>query len=58
MSITAAKLRLDRLSVARKAGFTLADFACNLYWPSLTIFLLYYYTDVVESAQRRPGSST
>jgi glycoside/pentoside/hexuronide:cation symporter, GPH family len=55
MSITAAKLRLDRLSVARKAGFTLADFACNLYWPSLTIFLLYYYTDVVGISAAAAG---
>jgi glycoside/pentoside/hexuronide:cation symporter, GPH family len=52
---TVAAATADRLSVARKAGFTLADFACNLYWPSLTIFLLYYYTDVVGISAAAAG---
>jgi len=36
-----------RLSVARKAGFAIGDYACNLYWQSISLFLLFYYTDVV-----------
>lgn len=28
-------------------GFTLGDFACCLYWQSISIFLLFYYTDSV-----------
>jgi len=37
----------DRLSVGRKLGFTVGDYASNLYWQSLSIFLLFFYTDVV-----------
>lgn len=37
----------DQLSVARKAGFGLGDYACNLYWQSVSLFLMFYYTDVV-----------
>jgi GPH family glycoside/pentoside/hexuronide:cation symporter len=37
----------DRLSFARKLGFTVGDYACNLYWQSLSIFLLFFYTDAV-----------
>jgi GPH family glycoside/pentoside/hexuronide:cation symporter len=51
----AAALVPDRLSFARKAGLTLADFACNLYWPSLTLFLLYYYTDAVGISAAEGG---
>jgi len=29
------------------AVYGLGDFACNLYWQSLSLFLLFYYTDVV-----------
>jgi GPH family glycoside/pentoside/hexuronide:cation symporter len=36
-----------RLSTARKAGFAIGDYACNLYWQSISLFLLFYYTDVV-----------
>jgi GPH family glycoside/pentoside/hexuronide:cation symporter len=37
----------DQLSFGRKFGFTVGDYACNLYWQSVSIFLLFYYTDVV-----------
>lgn len=37
----------DQLSIGRKAGFALGDYACNLYWQSVTLFLMFYYTDVV-----------
>ncbi len=33
--------------MARKVGFTLGDYACNLYWQSVSIFLLFFYTDAV-----------
>jgi GPH family glycoside/pentoside/hexuronide:cation symporter len=33
--------------MARKLGFTLGDYACNLYWQSVSIFLLFFYTDAV-----------
>lgn len=36
-----------QLSFARKAGFALGDYACNLYWQSVSLFLLFYYTDAV-----------
>lgn len=36
-----------RLSFARKVGFTAGDFACNLYWQSVSLFLLFYYTDAL-----------
>ena len=36
-----------RLSPARKIGFTVGDYACNLYWQSVSIYLLFFYTDVV-----------
>jgi len=52
---SAATRTPDRLSLGRKAGFTLADFACNLYWPSLTLFLLYYYTDAVGLSAAAAG---
>lgn len=37
----------DQLSLSRKLGFTVGDFACNLYWQSVSLYLLFYYTDVV-----------
>ena len=39
--------RPHRLSTARKIGFTLGDYASNLYWQSVSIFLLFFYTDAV-----------
>ena len=36
-----------RLSFGRKAGFAIGDYACNLYWQSISLFLMYYYTDAV-----------
>ena len=37
----------DRLSFGAKLGFTVGDYACNLYWQSVSIFLLFFYTDAV-----------
>ena len=39
-----------RLSTAKKIGFTLGDYASNIYWQSVSIFLLFFYTDAVERA--------
>lgn len=39
-----------RLNLAARTRFALGDFAFNLYWQSLTLFLLYYYTDVIGLA--------
>jgi GPH family glycoside/pentoside/hexuronide:cation symporter len=36
-----------RLPRARKAGFALGDYACNLCWNTVTVFLMFYYTDVL-----------
>ncbi len=36
-----------RLGIGRKIGFTLGDYASNLYWQSISIFLLFFYTDAV-----------
>ncbi|MCM8729363.1 MFS transporter [Hephaestia sp. GCM10023244] len=35
------------LSFRGKAGFAIGDYACNLYWQSISLFLMFYYTDVV-----------
>ena len=40
-------MAVPRLSFARKIGFTVGDFACNLYWQSVSLFLLFYYTDAL-----------
>jgi GPH family glycoside/pentoside/hexuronide:cation symporter len=37
----------DRLTLGRKLGFTLGDYASNLYWQSVSLFLLFFYTDAV-----------
>lgn len=36
-----------RPSRRRLAGFASGDFACNLYWQSVSLFLLFFYTDVL-----------
>ena len=38
----------DKLSVRARAGFGVGDFGFNLYYTGLNLFLLYYYTDVLE----------
>ena len=45
----------DRLSLPRKLGFTLGDYACNIYWQSLSLFLLFFYTDVVGLSAATAG---
>lgn len=36
-----------KLSLPRKLGYAFGDYGCNLYWQSLSFFLLFFYTDVV-----------
>jgi GPH family glycoside/pentoside/hexuronide:cation symporter len=45
----------DQLSLGRKLGFTVGDYACNLYWQSLSIFLLFFYTDAVGLSAATAG---
>jgi sugar (glycoside-pentoside-hexuronide) transporter len=37
----------QRLGWSARVRFASADFAFNLYWQSLTLYLLYFYTDVL-----------
>lgn len=37
----------DGIGLGGAAVYGLGDFACNLYWQSLSLFLLFYYTEVV-----------
>lgn len=45
MSDAAAPAR--RLGFGRIVGFTAGDYAFNLYWQSVSLFLLFFYTDAV-----------
>lgn len=40
-------IRHHRSSFRKLAFFASGDFACNLYWQSVSLFLLFYYTDVL-----------
>ena len=46
--MVAAVPSTERLSVATRTGFGVGDFGFNLYYTGLNLFLLYYYTDVLE----------
>ena len=35
------------INFTEKLGYGLGDFACNLVWNSLSMFILYFYTDVI-----------
>ena len=35
--------------------FASGDFACNLYWQSVALYLLFYYTDIVQLAPEAAG---
>ncbi len=37
---------MSRLTTAQKAGYGLGDFAYNLIWQAVTLFLIFIYTDV------------
>lgn len=44
-----------RLGTPRLALLASGDFACNLYWQSLSFFLLFFYTDVLGLNVGRAG---
>ena len=44
-----------QLSWPIRARFASADFACNLYWQSSSLFLFFYYTDVLHLAPAFAG---
>ena len=46
---------MNQLSLARKLGFTVGEYGCNLYWQSLSLFLLFFYTDVVGLSAAKAG---
>jgi GPH family glycoside/pentoside/hexuronide:cation symporter len=46
---------VPNLSLARKLGFTVGEYACNLYWQSLSLFLLFFYTDAVGLSAATAG---
>jgi len=46
----------DQVTLPRKISFTVGDYACNLYWQSVSIFLLFYYTDVVGLSAATAGA--
>lgn len=37
----------DEIGFSEKLGYGLGDFACNIVWNSLSMFILYFYTDVI-----------
>ena len=43
---------LVRPTKARLLLFAFGDFAFNLYWQSVMLFLLFYYTDALELPMR------
>ena len=46
----------ERPGVRRLAILASGDFACNLYWQSVSLFLLFFYTDVLRLAPAIAGS--
>ena len=42
-------------SLGRIALFATGDFACNLYWQSLSFFLLFFYTDALRLSPALAG---
>jgi GPH family glycoside/pentoside/hexuronide:cation symporter len=49
-------MRTDKLTWNRKIGFTVGDFGLNLYWQSVSFFLIYFYTDVVGISAATAGT--
>jgi GPH family glycoside/pentoside/hexuronide:cation symporter len=45
--LAAAETAVPRLGARRMLAFAAGDFAFNLYWQSLSLYLLFYYTDSV-----------
>lgn len=47
MSREDAKPQQQKLGFKGMVGFTVGDYAFNLYWQSVSLFLLFFYTDAV-----------
>ena len=47
--------RAAPLGWARITAFGAGDFACNLYWQSISLYLLFYYTDAVGLSAATAG---
>jgi GPH family glycoside/pentoside/hexuronide:cation symporter len=47
--------RAAPLGWARITAFGAGDFACNLYWQSISLYLLFYYTDAVGLSPATAG---
>ncbi|MDF0541398.1 glycoside-pentoside-hexuronide (GPH):cation symporter [Sphingobium sp. H39-3-25] len=37
----------QQMPLHRKIGYAFGDYGCNLYWQSISFFLLFFYTDIV-----------
>jgi glycoside/pentoside/hexuronide:cation symporter, GPH family len=35
------------LTWARRLGYAMGDYGCNLYWQTISLFLYFYYTDIL-----------
>ena len=44
----------QKLSIKEKVGYGLGDFAANIVFQTVLIFLMYYYTDIYGQLQPRP----
>jgi glycoside/pentoside/hexuronide:cation symporter, GPH family len=53
--MSSAQPQPHRLSTARKIGFTIGDYGFNLYWQSVSLFLMFYYTDAVGLSATTAG---
>ncbi len=54
-SVPASPPSTGRLSTGRLLGFGIGDYGFNLYWQGVSLYLLFYYTDVLELAPSTAG---
>lgn len=45
----------EKLSLLRQVGFAIGDFGLNLYWQSITFFLVFFYTDIAGLSASTAG---
>ena len=43
------------MSIREKLGYSVGDFGFNLFWNTTTLYLLFYYTDVLELSSTTAG---
>ena len=48
-------MRSARLSWTQKIGYGSGDFAFNLYWQGVSLYLFYFYTDVLSLPNAMAG---